>query len=50
MSIKGKSEKDIKCSTTGDTELGIPPCGLFGGGGVAGINFVLLSLGERMQM
>lgn len=39
-----------KVSTNRDTELGFLSCGLFGGVAVAGINFVLLNLGKRIQM
>lgn len=37
-------------SAIGDTELAVPRSGLLGGIVVAGVNFVVLSLGERVQV
>lgn len=48
--LRARARKVPNVSTTGDTELDVPLCGLFGGGVVAGINFALLNLRERIQM
>lgn len=57
VSYKGKSKRGTNVSTSGGTELDIPSCGGWGVGErvvvvvvvvvIAGINFVLLCLGEK---
>lgn len=49
--LRERARKVPNVSTIGDTELDVPSCGLFGGGGVAGINFALLNLrGENSNV
>lgn len=48
--LREKARKVSNVSSDGDTEFDSLSCGLFGGGIVAGTHFILLGLGERIQM